>query len=42
MRGSREYRLRAAGSMLRRFYLQHADVARPVRLTDPSVEQDFA
>ena len=42
MRGSCEYRLRAAGSMLRRFYLQHADAARPVRLTDPSVEQDFA
>jgi xanthine dehydrogenase small subunit len=42
MRGSREYRLRAAGSMLRRFYLQHTDASRPVRLTDPSVEQDFA
>jgi len=42
LRGSREYRLRAAGSMLRRFYLQHSPGARPVRLTDPSAELEFA
>jgi xanthine dehydrogenase small subunit len=42
LRGSREYRLRAAGSMLRRFYLQHSPGTRPVRLTDPSVDLDFA
>jgi len=42
LRGSREYRLRAAGSMLRRFYLQHSPGARPVRLTDPSVDLELA
>jgi xanthine dehydrogenase small subunit len=42
LRGSREYRLRAAGSMLRRFYLQHSPGTRPVRLTDPSVDLEFA
>jgi len=42
LRGSREYRLRAAASMLRRFYLQHSPGARPVRLTDPSVDLEFA
>jgi xanthine dehydrogenase small subunit len=42
LRGSREYRLRAAGSMLRRFYLQHAQDGHNVRLTDPSAEEEFA
>jgi len=42
LRGSREYRLRAAGSMLRRFYLQHAQAEYGVRLTDPSAQQEFA
>ena len=42
LRGSGEYRLRAAGSMLRRFYLQHAQAGYGVRLTDPSAQQEFA
>ena len=42
LRGSREYRLRAARSMLRRFYLQHADPAGPVRVIDPSADREFA
>jgi xanthine dehydrogenase small subunit len=42
LRGSRQYRLRAAGSMLRRFYLQHSQAGHHVRLTDPSAEQEFA
>jgi xanthine dehydrogenase small subunit len=42
LRGSREYRLRAAGSLLRRFYLQHAPDGNYLRLTDPSAEEEFA
>jgi xanthine dehydrogenase small subunit len=42
LRGSREYRLRAAGSMLRRFYLQHSHPAHPVRVVDPSADREFA
>ena len=42
LRGSREHRLRAAGSMLRRFYLQHLPAACAVRVTDPSAAKEFA
>ena len=42
LRGSREYRLRAAGSMLRRFYLQHSPAGFAVRVTDPSAAREFA
>jgi xanthine dehydrogenase small subunit len=42
LRGSGEYRLRAAGSMLRRFYLQHSHAGYDLRLTDPSAAQEFA
>ena len=35
-RASRSYRLRAAGSMLRRFYLQHSGSLLELRVTDPA------
>jgi xanthine dehydrogenase small subunit len=41
LRASSAYRLRAAGSMLRRFYLQHSPAALAVRVTDPSAEMEF-
>jgi len=42
LRGSRDYRLRAAGNMLRRFYLQHSGAARAVRVIDPAADREFA
>jgi len=36
-RASQPYRLKAAGSMLERFYLQHTQHASQLRVTDPSV-----
>jgi xanthine dehydrogenase small subunit len=41
-RASRAYRLQAAGSMLRRFYLQHQPAAPALRVTDPSAELEFS
>src|SRR5207247_10150089 len=40
-RASRAYRLRAAGSMLRRFYLQHSPAPLTLRVTDPSAAMEF-
>jgi xanthine dehydrogenase small subunit len=40
-RASQAYRLRAAGNMLRRFYLQYSPGAPRLRVTDPSLELDF-
>jgi xanthine dehydrogenase small subunit len=41
LRASGAYRLRAAGSLLRRFYLQHSPAALRVRVTDPAAELEF-
>jgi xanthine dehydrogenase small subunit len=41
MRASKEYRLRAAGSLLERFYLERAANPPQLRLTDPSVAVEF-
>ena len=42
LRASRGYRLSAAGSMLRRFYLQHSATATAVRVTDSAADGEFA
>jgi xanthine dehydrogenase small subunit len=40
-RASQAYRLKAAGNLLRRFYLQQASHGPTLRLTDPSVQVEF-
>ena len=41
LRASGSYRLRAAGSMLRRFYLQHAGSPLSLRVTDPASDAEL-